>query len=161
MDWEKLLPFLVVGGIVIAAMSAMRPAQPTVINPNPPTPPQEDDSARLQAAIQLAELAVQRDIARMQAEAELRGRQYELEAKRQETELERRRIEAEKEVAQSQAQADFWGSFWSGLFGLGAAILVGLSDEALYQKAIPSYYPKAGQLAYLARRDYGNSGRTR
>ncbi len=160
MDWEELLPFLVVGGIVIAAMSAMRPAQPVVINPNPPTPP-PDDSARLQAAIQLAELAVQRDIARMQAEAELRARQYELEAKRQETELERRRIEAEKEAAQAQAQASFWSSFWSGLFGLGAAILAMLSDEALYQKAIPSYYPQAGQLALLARRDYGNNGRTR
>lgn len=211
MDWEKVLPFAVVGGIVIAAMAAMRPPAPTVVNPNPPTSGGADDTARLQAAVALAQLATEREKAQMQIRSELAGLRYELAArqlelaaqqqsawldaqasvintavqsavaqniakiqadaeakkaeyeaklKQQEAELEKKRIEAEKEAAAKQAEAQFWGSFWSGLFGLGAAIIAAFSDEALYQRAIPPYIPPSGQLSLLARRQYGHRART-
>lgn len=153
-DWGEMLPFIVVGGIVLVAIWTMRPPAPIVVGGS--TTPAPDEGARLALAEKALELAVQRDIARMQVEAELKGREYELRAREQEAELERRRLEAEREVAQSQVQASFWGTFWSGLFGLGAAILAGLSDEALYQRAIPPHIPHSGQLSLLARRTYGD-----
>lgn len=154
-EWERIAPIALLGGAAVLAVYALRPPPPVVIGGTPsPTDTGATDAARLALAERALALAVERDIARIQADAELRGRQYELEARKLEAELERRRIEVEREVAQGQVQANFWGSFWSGLFGLGAAILAGLSDEALYQKAIPDYYPSSGQLALLARRNY-------
>ena len=157
MEWDEVLPYVVVGGAVLGALVLLRPQGATVITPAPTSGGDggASEAARLALAERALTLAVERDIARIQAETELRGRQYELEARKQEYELEARRIAAEKEAAQSQAQASFWGTFWSGLFGLGGAILAGLSDEALYQRAIPDYIPPSGQLSALARREYG------
>ena len=160
MDWEEVLPFAIIGGVVVAGALLLRPPAPVVVGGEGRGDEESGagEEARLSIAARLAELAVQRDIARMQVEADERARRYEVELREKEVELERRRIEAEKEVAQSQHQASFWGSFWSGLFGFGAAVLAAFSDEALYQRAIPDYYPPSGQLAALARRKYGNSG---
>ena len=160
MDWEEVLPFAIIGGVVVAGALLLRPPAPVVVGGGGDENGESGaiEEARLATAARLAELAVQRDIARMQVEADERARRYEIELREKEAEIERKRIEAEKEVAQSQNQASFWGSFWSGLFGLGAAIVANLSDEVLYQRAIPDYYPPSGQLAVLARRQYGNSG---
>ena len=160
MNWEEVLPFAIIGGVVVAGALLLRPPAPVVVGGEGGGNGESGaiEEARLTTIARLAEFAVQRDIARMQVEADERARRYEIELRNKEAEIERKRIEAEKEMAQSQYQASFWGSFWSGLFGLGAAIISAFSDEALYQRAIPDYYPPSGQLAVLARRQYGNSG---
>ena len=157
MNWEEAVPYLVIGGIILAVIMATRPSPPLVVGgPTPPSP--ETETARLEAAVRLAEVAVQRDLARWQAEAI--ARQYEAERilRERELEAERERARLEAEVAKKGAETQFWGNFWGGFFGLvgsGLALLAGLSEPVLYDRAF--YRPdrgSGGQLLAL-RRDYG------
>ena len=154
MNWEETLPYLVVGGVVLAVILATRPAPPLVVGgPSQPSP--EEERARLEAATRLAEIVIQRDIARYQVEASLK--QYEAEKYLREKELqaEQRRAELEADVAKKAADSQFWGSFWGGLFsvvGTGLALLAGLSEPVLYDRAF--YRPdrgSGGQLLALRR----------
>jgi hypothetical protein len=154
MNWEEALPYLVVGGIVVAVIMATRPAPPLVVGgPSQPSP--EDEQARLETATRLAEIAVQRDIARYQVEAVLRQYEAEKFLRERELEMEQRRAELEADVARRAADTQFWGSFWGGLFGLigsGLALFAGLSEPALYDRAF--YRPdrgSGGQLLALRR----------
>ena len=154
MNWEEALPYIVLGGIVLAVIVATRPAPPLVVGgPSQPSP--EEERARLEAATRLAEIAVQRDVARYQVEATLRQYEAERFLRERELEAERRRAELEADVARKAADTQFWGSFWGGLFGLvgsGLALLAGLSEPALYDRAF--YRPdrgSGGQLLALRR----------
>lgn len=162
MRWEELIPFLVIGGVVLAVVAATRTPPPIVVGGGQGGG-EASDSERLQAVVQLAQLATQRDIAAQQAalaaQTEQARLEYERRAREQEAELERRRIEAEQKAAEAGANAQFWGTFWSGLFGLAgtvAGIFLGLSDERLYQTRMPypPYVGSGGELALLARRRY-------
>lgn len=162
MRWEELVPFLVIGGVVVAVVAATRNPPPIVVGGSQGGEGASEDE-RLQAVVQLAQLATQRDIAIQQAalaaQTEQARLEYERKAREQEAELERRRIEAERRAAEAGANAQFWGTFWSGLFGLVgsvAGIFLGLSDERLYQTRMPypPYIGDSGQLAHLARRRY-------
>jgi hypothetical protein len=154
MNWEEALPYLIVGGIVLAVIVATRPAPPLVVGgPSQPSP--EEERARLEAATRLAEIAVQRDIARYQVEATLKQYEAEKFLRERELETERRRAELEANVARKAADTQFWGSFWGGLFGLigsGLALFAGLSEPDLYDRAF--YRPdrgSGGQLLALRR----------
>jgi hypothetical protein len=154
MNWEEALPYLIVGGIVLAVILATRPAPPLVVGgPSQPSP--EEERARLEAATRLAEIAVQRDIARYQMEASLKQYEAEKFLRERELEVERRRAELEADVARKAADSQFWGSFWGGLFSLvgsGLALFAGLSEPVLYDKAF--YRPdrgSGGQLLALRR----------
>jgi len=153
-NWEEALPYLVLGGIVLAVIMATRPAPPLVVGgPSQPSP--DEERARLEAATRLAEIAVQRDLARYQLEATLRQYEAEKFLRERELEAEKKRAELEADVARRAADAQFWGSFWGGLFSLvgsGLALLAGLSEPALYDKAF--YRPdrgSGGQLLALRR----------
>lgn len=173
MEVKDYLPLAIIGGGALLAYLLIKPQPYTVVNP--PAPPQEpSEEARLSAVVALTQLAAERErarweyaatveaaraqaeSARAQAEYELRAREYELRARQIEAEQEARRIQAEKEVQQKAADAQFWGTFWSGLFGVvgsGLALLTGLSDEALYNRLpYPPYIGHSGQLAALSRR---------
>ena len=154
MNWEEALPYIVLGGIVLAVIVATRPAPPLVVGgPSQPSP--EEERARLEAATRLAEIAVQRDIARYQVEASLKQYEAEKFLRERELEAEKRRAELEADVARKAADTQFWGSFWGGLFGLigsGLALFAGLSEPALYDQAF--YRPdrgSGGQLLALRR----------
>jgi hypothetical protein len=153
-NWEEALPYLVVGGIVLAVIVATRPAPPLVVGgPSQPSP--EEERAKLEAATRLAEIAVQRDIARYQVEATLRQYEAERFLRERELEAEKRRAELEADVARKAADSQFWGSFWGGLFsvvGTGLALFAGFSEPALYDQAF--YRPDrggGGQLLALRR----------
>jgi hypothetical protein len=153
-NWEEALPYLVVGGIVLAVILATRPAPPLVVGgPSQPSP--EDERARLEAATRLAEIAVQRDIARYQVEASLKQYEAEKYLREKELEAEKRRAELEADAAKKAADSQFWGSFWGGLFsvvGSGLALFAGLSEPVLYDRAF--YRPdrgSGGQLLALRR----------
>jgi hypothetical protein len=153
-NWEEALPYIVLGGIVLAVILATRPAPPLVVGgPSQPSP--EEERARLETATRLAEIAVQRDVARYQVEATLRQYEAEKFLRERELEAERRRAELEASVAKKAADTQFWGSFWGGLFGLvgtGLALFAGLSEPALYDRAF--YRPdrgSGGQLLALKR----------
>lgn len=166
MEVKDYLPLAIIGGGALLAYLLIKPQPYTVVNP--PTPPQEpSEEARLNAVVALAQLATERERARWeyaatveaaqaQAEAAKAQAEYELRARQLEAEQEARRIQAEKEVQQKAADAQFWGTFWSGLFGVvgsGLALLAGLSDEALYNRLpYPPYIGHGGQLAALSRR---------
>jgi len=158
MDWEEALPYLVIGGIILAVIFATRPPPPLVVGgPTPPSP--EAEAARLEAAVRLAEVAAQRDLARWQAEA--LARQYEAERvlRERELEAERERARLEAEVAKKGAESQFWGSFWGGLFGLvgsGLALLTGLSEPALYDRTFHRPDRGSGGQLLALRRDYGH-----
>lgn len=163
MKLEELIPFLVIGGVVLAVVAATRTPPPIVVGGGG-SREEEGEAERLQAAVQLAQIATQRDVAMHQAQliaqTEQTRLEYERRAREQEAELERRRIEAERKAAEAGASAQFWGTFWSGLFGLVgsvAGIFLGLSDERLYQTRMPypPYIGPSGQLRALARREYG------
>jgi hypothetical protein len=153
-NWEEALPYLVVGGIVLAVILATRPSPPLVVG-GAPQPSLEEEQARLEAATRFAEIAVQRDIARYQMEAVLKQYEAEKFLRERELEAERRRAELEADVARKAADSQFWGTFWGGLFGLigsGLALLAGLSEPALYDRAF--YRPdrgSGGQLLVLRR----------
>lgn len=162
MRLEELVPFLVIGGVVVAVVAATRTPSPIVVGGG--SREEEGEAERLQAAVQLAQIATQRDVAMHQAQliaqTEQARLEYERRARELEVELERRRIEAERRAAEAGANAQFWGTFWSGLFGLVgsvAGIFLGLSDERLYQTRMPypPYIGPSGQLRALARREYG------
>ena len=118
------------------------------------------EAAKAQAEYELevskAQMKHALEAAKAQAEYELRAREYELRARQIEAEQEARRIQAEKEVQQKAADSQFWGTFWSGLFGVvgsGLALFAGLSDEALYNRLpYPPYMGHGGQLVALSRR---------
>ena len=165
MEVRDYLPLAVIGGGALLAYLLLKPQPYTVVNP--PTPQGPSDEARLNAVVALSQLAAERERARWeyaatveaakaQAEYELRAREYELRARQIEAEQEARRIEAEKEVQQKAADSQFWGTFWSGLFGVigsGLALFAGLSDEALYNRLpYPPYMGHGGQLVALSRR---------
>jgi hypothetical protein len=164
-NWEEALPYIVLGGIVLAVILATRPAPPLVVGgPSQPSP--EEEQARLETATRLAEIAVQRDIARHQVAVQQEIARYQIEAtlrqyeaekflRERELEAEKRRAELEASVAKKAADTQFWGSFWGGLFGVigtGLALLIGLSDPVLYDRAF--YRPDrggSGQLLALRR----------
>ncbi|AYJ74682.1 peptidase [Thermus phage phiKo] len=158
MEVKDYLPFAVVGGGALLAYLLLKPQPYTVVNPPTPQGPSED--ARLNAVVALTQLAVERERARWEyaatVEAAKAQAEYELRARQIEAEQEARRIQAEKEVQQKAADAQFWGTFWSGLFGIigsGLALFAGLSDEALYNRLpYPPYIGHGGQLAALSRR---------
>jgi hypothetical protein len=143
-NWEEALPYIVLGGIVLAVIVATRPAPPLVVGgPSQPSP--EEEQARLEAATRLAEIAVQRDIARYTLKATLEQYEAEKFLRERELEAERRRAELEADVARKAADSQFWGSFWGGLFGLigsGLALFAGLSEPTLYDRAF--YRPDRG-----------------
>jgi len=155
MNWDEALPYLLVGGIVLAVIFATRPAPPLVVGgPSQPSP--EEERARFETATRLAEIAVQRDIARYQFDVqrdiaryqfESTLKQYEAEKflRERELEAERRRAELEAEATKKAADSQFWGSFWGGLFsvvGSGLALFAGLSEPVLYDRAF--YRPDRG-----------------
>lgn len=158
MEVEKYLPFAIIGGGALLAYLLLKPQPYTVVNP--PTPQGPSEEARLNAVVALTQLAVERERARWEyaatVEAAKAQAEYELRARQLEAEQEARRLQAEKEVQQKAADAQFWGTFWSGLFGVigsGLALIAGLSDEALYNRLpYPPYIGHGGQLAALSRR---------
>ena len=165
MEVKDYLPFAIIGGGALLAYLLLKPQPYTVVNP--PTPQEPSEEARLNAVVALTQLAVEREraqweymttveAARAQAEAAKAQAEYELRARQLEAEQEARRIQAEKEMQRKAADAQFWGSFWSGLFGVigsGLALFAGLSDEALYNRLpYPPYIGHGGQLAALSRR---------
>lgn len=172
MEVKDYLPLAVIGGGALLAYLLLKPQPYTVVNPPPPQGP--SDEARLNAVVALTQLAAEREKARWEyaatveaakaqaehdlraREYELRAREYDLRARQIEAEQEARRIQAEKEVQEKAADAQFWGSFWSGLFGVigsGLALFAGLSDEALYNRLpYPPYIGHGGQLRALSRR---------
>lgn len=159
---EDIVPLAVLGAVGVGAILALRPSSPVVIGGSGGGDP-EAERAKVEAVGRLAEIAAQLDVARLQAATAQAQAAYEARVRELEAELERRRIEAEKEVAQAGAQSQFWGTFWTGLFGLAGTIagaLLGLSDERLYQEKLPlpPYIGPSGQLGLLARREYGHSG---
>lgn len=183
MEVKDYLPLAVIGGGALLAYMLLKPQPYTVVNP--PTPQGPSDEARLNAVVALTQLVAERErarweyaatveaakvqaeyelrarqiedeLAKAKAEYELRAREYDLRARQIEAEQEARRIQAEKEVQEKAADAQFWGSFWSGLFGVigsGLALFAGLSDEALYNRLpYPPYIGHGGQLRALSRR---------
>lgn len=158
MEVKDYLPFAVIGGGALLAYLLLKPQPYTVVNS--PTPQGPSDEARLNAVVALTQLAVEREKARWEyaatVEAAKAQAEYELRARQLEAEQEARRLQAEKEVQQKAADAQFWGTFWSGLFGVigsGLALFAGLSDEALYNRLpYPPYIGHGGQLAALSRR---------
>lgn len=158
MEVRDYLPFAVVGGGGLLAYLLLKPQPYTVINP--PAPQEASDGEKLQAVVALSQLAVERERARWEyaatVEAAKAQAEYELRARQIEAEQEARRIQAEKEAQQKAADAQFWGTFWSGLFGIvgsGLALFAGLSDEALYNRLpYPPYIGDGGQLKALSRR---------
>lgn len=165
MEAKDYLPFAIVGGGALLAYLLIKPQPYTVVNP--PAPQKASDSEKLQAVVALSQLAVERERVALErerarweyaatVEAAKAQAEYERRARQIEAELEARRIQAEKEVQQKAADAQFWGTFWSGLFGLvgsGLAIIAGLSDEALYNRLpYPPYIGDGGQLKALSRR---------
>jgi hypothetical protein len=165
MNWEEALPYLVVGGIVLAVIMATRPTPPLVVGGASQASP-EDERTRIEAAVRLAEVAVQRDVVRYQYETEREIARYQLQAaqkqyeaekflRERELEEERRRAELEADAAKHAADSQFWGTFWGGLFGVigsGLALLAGLSEPVLYDRAF--YRPdrgSGGQLLALRR----------
>lgn len=158
MEVKDYLPFAVVGGGALLAYLLLKPQPYTVVNP--PAPREASDGEKLQAVVALSQLAVERERARWEyaatVEAAKARAEYELRARQIEAEQEARRIQAEKEAQQKAADAQFWGTFWSGLFGIvgsGLALLAGLSDEALYNRLpYPPYIGDGGQLKALSRR---------
>lgn len=158
MEVKDYLPFAVIGGGALLAYLLLKPQPYTVVNP--PTPQGPSEEARLNAVVTLTQLAVERERARWEyaatVEAAKAQAEYELRARQLEAEQEARRLQAEKEIQQKAADAQFWGTFWSGLFGVigsGLALFAGLSDEALYNRLpYPPYIGHGGQLAALSRR---------
>jgi len=158
MEVKDYLPFAIIGGGALLAYLLLKPQPYTVVNP--PTPQEPSEEARLSAVVALTQLAAERERARWEyaatVEAAKAQAEYELRARQLEAEQEARRIQAEKEMQQKAADAQFWGSFWSGLFGVigsGLALFAGLSDEALYNRLpYPPYIGHGGQLAALSRR---------
>lgn len=158
MEAKDYLPFAVVGGGALLVYLLLKPQPYTVVNP--PAPQEASDNEKLQAVVALSQLVVERERARWEyaatVEAAKAQAEYELRARQIEAEQEARRIQAEKEVQQKAADAQFWGTFWSGLFGIvgsGLALFAGLSDEALYNRLpYPPYIGDGGQLKALSRR---------